>query len=98
VSEARAVLWVSAGRCDPQGEAELAGLGTVRAFDAAVLQGLLATRSEPEPYQHLGGRGGVVPPGTSRAPEGGGTTQRGDPAPGLMRCGTTASGEERMHP
>jgi hypothetical protein len=31
------------------------------------------------------------------APEGGGTTQRGDPAPGPMRCGTTASGDERMH-
>ena len=97
MSEARAVLWVSAGRCDPQGEAELAGLGTVRAIDARSAEGLFAARSEPEPYQHLGGRGGSCPR-TSRAPEGGGTTQRGDPAPGLMRCGTTASGEERMHP
>jgi hypothetical protein len=34
----------------------------------------------------------------TNAPEGGGTTQRGDPAPGPMRCGTTASGDERMHP
>ena len=33
----------------------------------------------------------------TNAPEGGGTTQRGDPAPGPMRCGTTASGDERMH-
>ena len=33
----------------------------------------------------------------TNAPEGGGTTQRGDPAPGPMRCGTTASGNERMH-
>jgi hypothetical protein len=33
----------------------------------------------------------------TNAPAGGGTTQRGDPAPGPMRCGTTASGEERMH-
>ena len=62
---ARAVLWVSAGRCDPQGEAELAGLGTVRAIDARSAEGSLATRSEPEPYQHLGGRGGRAP-GTSR--------------------------------
>jgi hypothetical protein len=99
VSEARAVLWVSAGRCDPQGEAKLVGfLGTARPTDArSAHMGLLATRSELEPYQSLGGHGGR-PPGTSRAPEGGGTTQRGDPAPGLMRCGTTASGEERMRP
>ncbi len=34
---------------------------------------------------------------TTNAPEGGGTTQSGDPAPGPMRCGTTASGDERMH-
>ena len=54
----------------------------------------LVRRSEPEPYR-LGGGGSS--PGVSRAPEGGGTTQRGDPAPGPMRCGTTASGDERMH-
>jgi hypothetical protein len=45
---------------------------------------------------YASGAGGR-PPGVSRAPEGGGTTQRGDPAPGPMRCGTTASGDERMH-
>lgn len=63
----------------------------------AVPKDPLATRGEPEPHQCLGGHGGSSPR-TSRAPEGGGTTQRGDPAPGPMRCGTTASGEERMHP
>jgi hypothetical protein len=44
----------------------------------------LARRSEPEPYR-LGGGGSS--PEVSRAPEGGRTTQRGDPAPGPMRCG-----------
>jgi hypothetical protein len=56
----------------------------------------LATGSEQDQNQRLGGRGGCSP-GISTAPEGGGTTQRGDPAPGPMRCGTTASGNERMH-
>ena len=57
----------------------------------------LATEvGEPEPIPTPRGRG-IVPRRVSRAPEGGGTTQRGDPAPGPMRCGTTASGDERMH-
>jgi hypothetical protein len=56
----------------------------------------LATGSEQGLKQRLGEARGVVP-GISTAPVGGGTTQRGDPAPGLMRCGTTASGNERMH-
>jgi 2-oxoisovalerate dehydrogenase E1 component alpha subunit len=43
----------------------------------------LAIRSEPE---------------QTNAPEGGGTTQSGNPAPGPMRCGTTASGDERIAP
>jgi hypothetical protein len=57
---------------------------------------LLATTASRSYNLRLGGRGGSSP-GVSRAPEGGGTTQRGDPAPGPMRCGTTASGDERMH-
>ena len=46
------------------------------------LSNLLATRGELEP-QTLGGSRGVVPR-LSRAPEGGDTTQSGDPAPGPM--------------
>jgi hypothetical protein len=33
----------------------------------------------------------------NQRPGGWWSTQRGDPAPGPMRCGTTASGDERMH-
>ena len=45
--------------CDPQGEAELR-LGTVRASTLAVPKST-RTRSEPEPYQDLGGCGGEPP-------------------------------------
>jgi hypothetical protein len=72
-------------------------MGTAHATDARSAEGSARYTCEPEPHQCLGGQGGSSPR-TSRAPEGGGTTQRGDPAPGPMRCGTTASGEERMHP
>ena len=50
-----------------------------------------------QPSEPIGSRHAVSRTQTN-APEGGGTTQRGDPAPGPMRCGTTASGDERMHP
>jgi len=50
--------------------------------EAASLSNLLATRGELEP-QMLGGFRGVVPR-LNRAPEGGDTTQSGDPAPGPM--------------
>jgi hypothetical protein len=70
--------------CHPQGEAEPVGfLCTARATDARSAEGSARYRSEPEPHQRLGGARGSSPR-TSRAPEGGGTTQRGDPAPGLM--------------
>ena len=48
-------------------------------------------RTGPSPLADVASRS------ETNAPEGGGTTQRGDPAPGPMRCGTTASGDERMH-
>ena len=54
------------------------------------------THKEP-PCQSKSARYDVASRSETNAPEGGGTTQRGDPAPGPMRCGTTASGDERMH-
>jgi hypothetical protein len=54
------------------------------------------THKEP-PCQSKSARRRGEPERKTNAPEGGGTTQRGDPAPGPMRCGTTASGDERMH-
>jgi hypothetical protein len=49
--------------CYPQGEAEPVGfLALLAPPTLAVPTDLLATRSEPEPHQRLGGRRGVVPP------------------------------------
>jgi hypothetical protein len=48
----------------------------------AVPKDPLATHASRSHTNASGGTG--VVPRTSRAPEGGGTTQRGDPAPGLM--------------
>ena len=51
--------------------------------EAASLSNLLATRGELEPQIARGVPGGSSP-WLSRAPEGGDTTQSGDPAPGPM--------------
>jgi hypothetical protein len=48
--------------CHPQGEAEPVGfLCTARATDARSAEGSARYRSEPEPHQRLGGRGGRPP-------------------------------------
>jgi hypothetical protein len=80
-AEGRRYVGVRGWPVHPQGAAEPA---EIRSRQAA---------SRTQNPRGVGGR----PPGADTAPEGGGTTQRGDPAPGPMRCGTTASGNERMH-
>jgi hypothetical protein len=97
VSGARTVLWVSAGRYRPQGCAEQSGHGHCSRDRRSQCRRIRSLHMRAGATPMPRGARGVVPR-TSRAPEGGGTTQRGDPAPGPMRCGTTASGEERMHP
>jgi hypothetical protein len=52
-------------------------------------------KEQPSPSTPLASH--CEPEHTTNAPEGGGTTQAVIPQPGPMRCGTTASGDERMH-